>query len=30
MLTPAQEHWQKVMAQRAGLTDEGVDHAART
>ena len=30
MITPAQQHWQNVMAQRAGRANEGVDHAART
>ncbi|EOX7140429.1 terminase, partial [Escherichia coli] len=29
MITPAQQHWQNVMAQRAGRANEGVDHAAR-
>ncbi|EEZ8552145.1 terminase, partial [Escherichia coli] len=26
MITPAQQHWQNVMAQRAGRANEGVDH----
>lgn len=30
MITPAQQHWQNVMAQRAGRANEGVDHAACT
>lgn len=30
MITPAQQHWQNVMAQRAGRANEGVDHAVRT
>lgn len=30
MITPAQQHWQNVMAQRAGRANEGVDHAAHT
>lgn len=30
MITPAQQHWQNVMAQRAGRANEGVDYAART
>lgn len=30
MITPAQQHWLNVMAQRAGRANEGVDHAART
>ena len=30
MLTPAQRHWQNVMAQRAGRTNEDEDRAART
>lgn len=30
MITPAQQHWQNVMAQRTGRANEGVDHAART
>lgn len=30
MITPAQEHWQNVMAQRAGRANEGTDYAART
>ncbi|EHS3160902.1 terminase, partial [Escherichia coli] len=30
MITPAQQHWQNVMAQRAGRENEGVDRAART
>ncbi|EFK9075993.1 terminase, partial [Escherichia coli] len=25
MITPAQQHWQNVMAQRAGRANEGVD-----
>ncbi|MEB7741073.1 phage terminase small subunit [Escherichia coli] len=30
MLTPAQEHWQNVMAQRTGRANESTDHSART